>query len=244
MHISKNMLLDSWLVSKKASGPPRAAAGACGPVETGGELQGGAASGGSEQAAGEEGPRDREGLGTGGGRAEADAREKPGSREVIGFYGHRKGKKFREFSNFYADAPSFQFVLPIFAQSAGLPGVVTCECSEKAIMLTKAALMGDATTFRKIKDTQDAAAAKQLGRKVKPWDEENGTSTWRRSPSRWSSRNSPLAILSGTFCSPPEMRSWQRRRARTTFGALASTWGRTAWRTPRGGEAAMSLAAP
>eukprot|EP00397_Hematodinium_sp_SG-2012_P055107 GEMP01066991.1.p1 GENE.GEMP01066991.1~~GEMP01066991.1.p1 ORF type:complete len:218 (+),score=39.06 GEMP01066991.1:54-656(+) len=43
--------------------------------------------------------------------------------------------------------------------------------SEAAIMLSKAALMGDLDTFHQIMKASTPGKAKQLGRQVKPWDE-------------------------------------------------------------------------
>eukprot|EP00931_Biecheleriopsis_adriatica_P111803 TRINITY_DN86277_c0_g1_i1.p1 TRINITY_DN86277_c0_g1~~TRINITY_DN86277_c0_g1_i1.p1 ORF type:complete len:222 (+),score=54.80 TRINITY_DN86277_c0_g1_i1:47-667(+) len=87
---------------------------------------------------------------------------------VLGFYGHRASAPFREFSNFY-QADAFSFELPDFAQRPGFDKTVRCEFSEKAIMLMKASIMEDLDTFNKIKVCKDPAAAKALGRSVKPF---------------------------------------------------------------------------
>merc|ERR1712129_499836 len=62
--------------------------------------------------------------------------------KVVTFYSHKPERPFREFSNFYADAPPFKFLLPLYARHAETSDVVWCECSEKAIMLVKASMMG------------------------------------------------------------------------------------------------------
>lgn len=90
--------------------------------------------------------------------------------KVIPFY--NENKKFGEFSNFYKAAPPFQFVLPAFARHAGLPDTVQCEFSEKAIMLAKAAMMGDEEAFRAISDSKFPKEAKDLGRGVQGFDQD------------------------------------------------------------------------
>mmetsp|Transcript_33909 Transcript_33909/g.74236 ORF Transcript_33909/g.74236 Transcript_33909/m.74236 type:complete len:240 (-) Transcript_33909:120-839(-) len=91
---------------------------------------------------------------------------------VLSFYSDKPGNPFREFSNFFRDAPPFQFVLPDFARRDGWPTEVLCECSEKAIMLCKAATMNDAESFKEISETADPAAVKSLGRLVQNWNQE------------------------------------------------------------------------
>jgi len=91
--------------------------------------------------------------------------------EIVLFYGHSGTKPYREFSNFYIHKAPFKFELPHYAHKEGLPTYVWCEFSEKAIMATKAALMGDAEMFREIDGTTDPATCKQCGRKVKNFDE-------------------------------------------------------------------------
>jgi len=95
---------------------------------------------------------------------------RPPSGKVIGFYSDKAGK-YCEFSNFYSRAPPFQFARPECARAPGFPEVVTCEFSEKAIMLTKAALMGDLDIFRAIAAASQPVKAKALGRRVHPWDQ-------------------------------------------------------------------------
>jgi len=95
----------------------------------------------------------------------------PKRSRVIAFYSDKEGKKWREFSNFYRHPAPFEFVLPAFARLEGLPGSVQCDFSEKAIMVTKAALMGDAKSFKAITDAPDPKACKALGRGVQGFDQ-------------------------------------------------------------------------
>lgn len=92
-------------------------------------------------------------------------------RRVIPFYSDKRGKEFREFSNFYRDSPPYDYTLPIFARQVGLPTTVQCEFSEKAIMLTKASLMGDEEMFMEILRATDPSTCKSLGRGVRNFDE-------------------------------------------------------------------------
>ena len=94
-----------------------------------------------------------------------------GAQGVIGFYSSKPDRKFREFSNFYGGAP-YEFNLPEFACSPGFPNKVACEFSEKAIMLSKAALMKDLGSFKKISECTDPRTTKALGRGVSPWNQE------------------------------------------------------------------------
>jgi len=95
---------------------------------------------------------------------------------VIGFYSDRAGNPYREFSNFYRHERPFEFTLPGFAQRDGFPTSVCCSFSEKGIMATKAALMGDLDTFREIDTVDDPKSCKALGRSVRNFDDE----IWRR----------------------------------------------------------------
>lgn len=91
---------------------------------------------------------------------------------VIGFYSDRTGRPFREFSNFFSDAPPFRFTFPSFAQREGLPLSVDCEFSEKAIMLAKAAMMGDEEMFHEIAAATNPKDCKALGRGIRKFDQE------------------------------------------------------------------------
>merc|ERR1712110_327913 len=61
---------------------------------------------------------------------------------------------------------------PGFAQREGFPEFVWCDYSEKAIMLTKAALMGDDEMFKEIQQASNPRSAKALGRGVRNFDQE------------------------------------------------------------------------
>ena len=89
--------------------------------------------------------------------------------KVIGFYDGKS--EFHVFSNFWTGSP-FLFLLPEFARCSGLPDMVFCKFSEKAIMLVKAALMKDTETFQKIRKATDPRTVKGLGRSVSPWNQE------------------------------------------------------------------------
>lgn len=98
--------------------------------------------------------------------------QEPGRLRVIAFYSDKQGKKYREFSNFYSEAPAFQFAFPAFCIREGWPDSWPCQFSEKAIMLTKAALMGDEEAFGEIQRASSPAACKKLGRGVQNFDQE------------------------------------------------------------------------
>merc|ERR1712018_559600 len=107
--------------------------------------------------------------------AQAEGIGEPGKSDkvsVIAFYSDRQGNKYREFSNFFGEAPPFEFVLPAFCRRQGWPESWQCEFSEKAIMLTKAALMGDEEGFAEIKHASKPSACKKLGRRVQNFNEE------------------------------------------------------------------------
>lgn len=102
--------------------------------------------------------------------------------DVIAFYQDRQGNPWREFSNFYQRTnDSFEFVLP--RQLLDIAGVsedhrdqyapvIHCDFSEKAIMLCKAAVMGDANSYAAIAAATTPKDAKLLGRTVGPWNDE------------------------------------------------------------------------
>lgn len=95
---------------------------------------------------------------------------------LLAFYSDRPGKKFREFSNFFSEMAPFTFVLPAFARREDLPASSQCEFSEKAIMLTKAAMMGDIEMFHEIERAKDPKSCKSLGRGVRHFDD----ALWKR----------------------------------------------------------------
>ena len=98
---------------------------------------------------------------------------------TVEFYGHSTGA-YRAFSNFHEHAP-FAFTLPASCRSAafeesGRPACLNVTFTEKAIMLCKAAVMGDIVSFDKISRAKSPGEAKALGRQCRGWDE----STWQR----------------------------------------------------------------
>jgi len=109
-------------------------------------------------------------------KSEGAAREAGKSKKVIGFYSDRPGHQFREFSNFFRHARPFNFTLPTFAWREGFPTSVWCSFSEKAIMATKAALMGDLEIFGEIDKADDPKSCKALGRGVRNFNDK----LWQR----------------------------------------------------------------
>lgn len=95
-----------------------------------------------------------------------------GKTRVLEFYGHHPTQQYGCFSNFFA-AP-FLFVVP--EELCGFPvsleeRTVACDFSEKAIMLCKAAAMGDRHSYDKIRaSSANAAAIKKMGREVRGFD--------------------------------------------------------------------------
>eukprot|EP01048_Picozoa_sp_COSAG05_P009230 COSAG05_NODE_743_length_7589_cov_336.682510_3_plen_718_part_00 len=97
---------------------------------------------------------------------------------VIVFYGHKPGTPYACFSNF-SEAPvaePFEFVLPDGLVPQGVdaemfPSPIVVEFSEKAIMLCKAAAMGDSRCYRSIMSATDPRSAKAKGRQVYPFDD-------------------------------------------------------------------------
>jgi ribA/ribD-fused uncharacterized protein len=85
---------------------------------------------------------------------------------VVLFY--QAGGPLGCFSNFYRHP--FDFELPPHAAREGFPRVFRCEFGEKAIMATKAAMMGDHTSFDKILAEDTPLKCKYLGRSVAPFD--------------------------------------------------------------------------
>jgi len=95
--------------------------------------------------------------------------------QIVPFYGHSpKAGRYACFSNFYLQHKSYKFEVPKEFCKAPLKEserMVDCNFSEKAIMLCKAAAMGDAVTYKKIAEAKDPKDAKALGRKVKGFDD-------------------------------------------------------------------------
>mmetsp|Transcript_69312 Transcript_69312/g.122876 ORF Transcript_69312/g.122876 Transcript_69312/m.122876 type:complete len:239 (-) Transcript_69312:400-1116(-) len=94
------------------------------------------------------------------------------TRKIVPFFSEQPGEPYREFSNWYEEGKGFDFVIPAYAWKSGFPRSVWCKHAEKAIMLTKAALMEDLETFKAIEKTQDPETVKALGRKVTPFKSE------------------------------------------------------------------------
>lgn len=92
---------------------------------------------------------------------------------VVAFYGHHTSKRYCEFSNFWWHNDAYSFTLPEWLQKMrpDFPVEVPCHFSEKAIMVCKAALMGDRETFDQIVASDSPADTKALGRQVHPWDD-------------------------------------------------------------------------
>ena len=93
---------------------------------------------------------------------------------TLEFYGHSHGPH-RSFSNFFEHEP-FAFTVPAACNrdallAAGRPETVSVTYTEKAIMLCKAALMGDFACYDQIATADDPRKAKSLGRQVAPWNQ-------------------------------------------------------------------------
>ena len=106
-------------------------------------------------------------------RAQWQQRTEP--EDVLGFYSEKREHGFC--SNFFISRPPFEFRLSPMLQRTvaltprnGFVSPVLCDCAEKAIMLSKAALMGDSATYQKIVRASSPAEAKRLGRSVRPFD--------------------------------------------------------------------------
>mmetsp|Transcript_51149 Transcript_51149/g.164224 ORF Transcript_51149/g.164224 Transcript_51149/m.164224 type:complete len:175 (+) Transcript_51149:83-607(+) len=112
-----------------------------------------------------------------------------GGTPVIAFYGERDAP-YGVFSNFHRHTTPFLFTLPSFAGRDGFPQSVWCPFSEKAIMITKAALMNDLETFQTLDEATTPADAKALGRQVKNFDLGMKVSDPRvQDLARWQGRN-------------------------------------------------------
>ena len=97
-----------------------------------------------------------------------------GRPRILGFYGHHERQVNGCFSNFAATTFSFELpagLLPPGSDATKFPSKVTVEFSEKAIMLCKAAAMGDSASYHQIARAGSPDIAKRLGRKVVPFDD-------------------------------------------------------------------------
>merc|ERR1712107_23541 len=93
-----------------------------------------------------------------------------GTQKVVEFYGHRdKDGQYNIFSNFFEQTPLVFEVPEYMCESC--PRLtkedrqVSCAFSEKAIMLCKAAIMGDAKAYRDTAASTNPRVAKQCGRR-------------------------------------------------------------------------------
>eukprot|EP00747_Dinoflagellata_sp_TGD_P209355 gnl/TRDRNA2_/TRDRNA2_82755_c0_seq1.p1 gnl/TRDRNA2_/TRDRNA2_82755_c0~~gnl/TRDRNA2_/TRDRNA2_82755_c0_seq1.p1 ORF type:complete len:279 (+),score=72.18 gnl/TRDRNA2_/TRDRNA2_82755_c0_seq1:87-839(+) len=96
--------------------------------------------------------------------------------DALGFYGHGpKAGDYACFSNFFDqskrpfefEVPAKLFAFEIKEQERKIP----CDFSEKAIMLCKAAAMGDKESFFKLRGASNPASAKKMGREVKGFNQ-------------------------------------------------------------------------
>ena len=93
---------------------------------------------------------------------------------VVGFYSHRAHQVNGCFSNFAATPFTFELPSGLLlpgSDATQFPDRFIVECSEKAIMLCKAAAFGDSESYRQIARAGSPQSAKQLGRKVRPFDD-------------------------------------------------------------------------
>jgi len=103
----------------------------------------------------------------------SDMWDKMSATWVLGFYGHHASQQYGCFSNFF-EAP-FVFVVP--EEFCAFPlslqeRTVACDFSEKAIMVCKAAAMGDRKSYNQIMlSTANPAAIKSMGQKVQGFND-------------------------------------------------------------------------
>lgn len=96
---------------------------------------------------------------------------------VVEFYGHGKSMgDWACFSNFFDQSRSpLMFSVPAELSAIEIPHdmkEVSCAFSEKAIMMCKAAVMGDLDNYMQVCAATSPGKAKALGRQVKNWNEE------------------------------------------------------------------------
>jgi hypothetical protein len=94
---------------------------------------------------------------------------------VFEFYSHKNEKAGDSacFSNFFIQAP-YEFIIPLDFCAMDLTEEqrsVECTFSEKAIMVCKAASMGDKDSFLAIAKSAEPKSCKALGRKVQNWNQ-------------------------------------------------------------------------
>lgn len=93
---------------------------------------------------------------------------------TVEFYSHKTGPHCC-FSNFYKHE-HFNFTVPESCGRAeliatGRSSTVACAFSEKAIMLCKAAAMGDYASYDEIVHSSSPAHTKKCGRRIRHWDQ-------------------------------------------------------------------------
>merc|ERR1740130_2049821 len=94
----------------------------------------------------------------------------PGS--AIPFYdNYHAGEPYASLNNWFTH-DEFSFEVPSLMLPEGFPSTIACSTSEKAIMLCKAAVMGDRESYDAISATEDGAELQRLGREVQPYDRE------------------------------------------------------------------------
>jgi len=95
---------------------------------------------------------------------------------VVDFYGHGSNMgDWACFSNFYDQTSCpFDFVLPreFGVGLSDAQRTTRCTCSEKAIMLCKAAIMGDSRSYAAIRGASSPPQAKALGRGVQGFNDD------------------------------------------------------------------------
>lgn len=96
-----------------------------------------------------------------------------GKTSVLHFYGHGWSAPYGCFSNFFPSPFVFDVPFEFFAfPSTPEERSVECHVSEKAIMLCKAAAMGDRLSYGAIAaSTAHASEIKRMGRQVSGWDD-------------------------------------------------------------------------
>jgi len=98
--------------------------------------------------------------------------------DILDFYSHnwRVMQEWAVFSNFYyLSSGPFDFAVPLAFCACELSNsdrVVCCDFSEKAVMLCKAAAMGDVATYGEIAKARSPDVAKRLGRQIAGFEED------------------------------------------------------------------------
>ena len=90
--------------------------------------------------------------------------------EVIAFCDN--SVEYDEFCNWYESLQPYQFKIPVYAVQSDFPDSVLCQSALKALMATKASMMGDRKTFDLILKEKDPRELEALGRMVTPFNED------------------------------------------------------------------------